>query len=230
MQHAARELAAPGQLVAGGAAEAERPGSSSDVHDQRQREQLGQGHPFTGLPSVPYSLKSRHNRRAEGIGGFGIPGHHAALPVAERSGGSVQQLLCVWLRRARLASGAGRRRRGASAGRGPCDPGQREQLAPRRTGRGRLPKRRGSAAAIPCGRPGGRPGSCQTTCGNTAPADPRSRGDRRRGPCPYSIRGPDRAGRSSAGCRSGASSRTAASTAASAVPQPAGRRDRTRAR
>ena len=40
------------------------------------------------------------------------------------------------------------------------------------------------------------------------------------------ARGPGRAGRSWAGCRSGASSRTAASTAGTSAPRPAGRRGR----
>ena len=99
--------------------------------------------------------------------------------------------------------------------------GRRDQL-PARTGPGRLPKHRASSGAIPCGRRGGRPGSCRTTCGRPAPGARHSRSDRSRGPCSCTGRAPGRAGRSWAGCRSGASSRTAASTAGTAAPRPAG--------
>ena len=81
-----------------------------------------------------------------------------------------------------------------------------------------------ASAASPCGRRGGRPASCRTTCGRPAPGARRSRGDRRRGPCPCTGRGPGRAGRSWAGCRTAASSRRSASTAGTAAPRPAGPR------
>ena len=132
---------------------------------------------------------------------------------------------CAWPRLVLSAIGAGQRRHAASAERGPCDPGRTGRPVPRRTGPGRLPKHRGSAAASPCGRRGGRPASCRTTCGRPGPAARHSRGDRRRELCPCTGREPGPAGRSWAGCRTAASSSTAASTADTAARRPAGRRD-----
>ena len=125
------------------------------------------------------------------------------------------------LHSAPLAIGRGQRRHAAAAGHGPCGPGRPVRQVPRRTGPGRLPKHRACAAASPCGRRGGRPASCRTTCARPAPGARHSRGDRRHALCPCTGRGPGRAGRSWAGCRSGASWRTAASTADTAAPQPA---------
>ena len=97
---------------------------------------------------------------------------------------------------------------------------------PRRTEPGQLPEHRACSRASPCGRPGDQPASCRTTCGTPGPAARRSRGDRRHAPCPCSSPAPGPAGRPWAGCRTAASSRTAASTAAIAALPPALRCER----
>ena len=143
-------------------------------------------------------------------------------PVASQPG--------VWPRRVRSAIGAGRRRRAASAGRGPCDPGQRGDQLPGVPGRVGCRNTEGPQQPfLAVGAVVGQ-GLAGPLAGAQHPPPGVAEVIGVVGLALAARRGPGRAGRSWAGCRSGASSRTAASTAASAAPRPAGRRDRTRGR
>src|SRR5271157_5252968 len=57
MQHAARELTAPGEFVSSGSAKPECPRRRAHVDHQGQGQQLGQGQPLAHLPSRPCSME-----------------------------------------------------------------------------------------------------------------------------------------------------------------------------
>ena len=224
MQHAARELTAPGEFVACGPAKPERPRRGADVDHQGQSQQLGQGHPLAHLPSWPYSMGPRSSILTGGPSGFRILCRHAALPAAERwaTPPSARRLAsasaaCHWMRSATTCSSRW--------------PGGMWSGSPGLTGSQlyRVGSVAGSPSipvARPCGRRGGRPASCRTTCGRPGRGARRSRGTRGGGPCPCSSPGAGRAGRSWAGCRSGASSRRSANTARTGARRRAARRGR----
>ncbi len=151
-------------------------------------------------------------------------GSHAALPVAERSGGPSPAALRLASSSAcfqvmRSATTCSSRRAGGMWS------GSPEVTGSRRSGLGRWPECRSFPSAMPCGRPGSRRGSCPTICGRPGHADRRSQDARGGALCPCRSRAAFPRGGSWAGRRSAASSRSLASMARTGARRRAGQRE-----
>ena len=225
MQHAARELTAPGEFVAGGPAKAECPRRGAHIDHQGQSQQFGQGHPLAHLPSWPCSMGPSCSIRTGGASWLSDSSSSRCPPscrkmVAAAFGSSS----CLCKRGLPLDAVGDDVQEPLAVGHVVRVAGlDRFPGVPARVGC-RKPERAGQPG--PAGRRGGRPASCRTTCGRPEPGARRSRGIRGGGLCPCRLPGAGPAGRSWAGCRSGASSRRSASTARTAARRRAGRRAR----